>query len=197
MIRYGIISELDATKGVARVKFDEDDIVSDWLRISVPNASSNKDESWYDVNEPVWCMMDENAETGIIGGSYYHEGNNPPVGDKDVRSVTFPDGTKVSYNRSTSELNIECVGQVKIVCTDATVEASGNVTVDTPNSTFTGDVQIDGNLNFGGNATGIGSLHITGEIESDTQVKVGLIGLTTHKHSGVTPGGGSSATPLP
>lgn len=197
MIRYGIISELDAAKGVARVKFEEDDIVSDWLRISVPNASGNKDESWYDVNEPVWCMMDENAETGIIAGSYYHEGNTPPVGDKDVRSTTFPDGTKVSYNRSTSELKVECVGPVTIVCTDARVEASGTVTVDTPDSTFTGNVQIDGDLSFGGNATGQGSLHVIGEIESDTQVKVGLINLTTHKHLGVQPGAGTSATPTP
>lgn len=197
MIRYGIISELDAAKGVARVKFEEDDIVSDWLRISVPNASTNKDESWYDVNEPVWCMMDENAETGIIAGSYYHEGNTPPVGNKDVRSTTFSDGTKITYNRSTSELKVECVGPVTIICTDATVQASGSVTVDTPDSTFTGNVQIDGSLNVDGNSSAQGSLHVVGEIESDTQVKVGLINLTTHKHSGVQPGGGSTLTPIP
>lgn len=196
-IRYGIISEIDAAKGVARVKFEEDDIVSDWLRISVPNASGNKDESWYDVNEPVWCMMDENAETGIIAGSYYHEGNTPPMADKDVRSVTFSDGTKVSYNRSTSELKIDCVGTVQIICEEAKVVANSLVTINSPDSTFTGNVQVDGNLSFGGNATGQGSLHMTGEIESDTQVKVGAITLTTHKHSGVTTGGGLTATPTP
>lgn len=194
---------MDSAKGVARVKFEEDDIVSDWLRISVPNASTNKDESWYDVNEPVWCMMDEHAETGVIGGSYYHEGNQPPIGDKDTRGITFSDGTKVTYNRSSHELTIDCIGDVIINCKNATVTADTLVKVDCPSSQFTGDVQVDGNISVSGNAssdgdmTVQGGIHATGAIESNTQVKVGLINLTTHKHSGVQPGSGASATPIP
>jgi phage baseplate assembly protein V len=197
MIRYGIISEIDPAKGVARVKFEEDDIVSDWLRISVPNTSENKDERWYDLNEPVWCIMDEHAETGVIGGSYYHEGNTPPIGDPNKRAVTFSDGTKVVYDRATSLLEVSCVGDVIIKCVNATVEASSSVTIDTPESTFTGNVQVDGNLGVNGDATSQGSLNVQGTIKSDTEVQAGVIKLTSHKHTGVQPGGGITATPIP
>lgn len=197
MIKYGIISELDPQKGVARVQFEEDDIVSDWLRISVPNTSNNKDETWFDINEPVWCMMDEHSESGIIGGSYYHEGNTPPIGNKDKRTVTFSDGTKVIYDRSASTLTVDCVGDVLVKCVNATVEASEKVTLDTPESEFTGNVTIEGNLAIQGDANSEGSLNVTGAISSDTEVSVGLINLTLHKHSGVQPGGGITATPIP
>ena len=42
-----------------------------------------------------------------------------------------------------------------------------------------------------------GELHVTGPITSDTEVSVGAIALTTHKTSGVTPGGGTSSVPVP
>lgn len=191
MLKFGIISEMDPQKGVARVKFEDDDIVSDWLRISVPNTIQNKDERWFDVNEPVWCIMDDDMENGVIGGAYYHEGNVPAVGNKDKRVVTFSDGTSVEYDRSSSTLTVNCTGTVNVVCT------SGQVTVDTPTASFTGDVEIGGGLSVTNAANFDGSLTAQGQIESMTQVKVGLIGLTTHKHSGVTTGGGITATPTP
>jgi len=197
MIRYGIISEIDPAKGVARVKFEEDGIVSDWLRISVPNTAANKDERWYDLNEPVWCIMDEHAETGVIGGSYYHEGNTPPIGNADKRAVTFSDGTKIIYDRDSGTLTIDCVGDVIVKCENATVEASTKVTVDAPDSEVTGNLKVNGNLDIEGNSNSQGSIHAQGEIMSNTEVQAGIIKLTTHKHSGVTPGGGITAIPIP
>ena len=32
-LKYGIVSDIDAAKGLARVKFEEDEIVSDWLPV--------------------------------------------------------------------------------------------------------------------------------------------------------------------
>lgn len=205
MLRFGIISEIDSAKGVARVKFEEDDIVSDWLRISVPNASTNKDESWYDVNEPVWCMMDEHAETGVIGGSYYHEGNQPPIGDKDTRGITFSDGTKVSYNRSSHELMIDCVGDVIIRCKNATVQAESTVKVDVPSAQFTGNVQVDGTVTANG-MTSNGNVQANGDIESSGAMKAGgqvealsgtpgVVRLTTHNHPTAPTGPVSPPTP--
>lgn len=197
MIRYGIISEIDPAKGVARVKFEEDGIVSDWLRISVPNTAENKDERWYDLNEPVWCIMDEHAETGVIGGSYYHEGNTPPIGDPNKRAVTFSDGTKIIYDRAASLLEVSCVGDVIIKCVNATVQASTKVTVDAPDSEVTGNLKVNGNLDVDGDSSSQGSISAQGAIQSQTEVQAGVIKLTSHKHTGVQPGGGITATPIP
>lgn len=182
MLRFGIISEIDASKGLARVSFEEDDFVSDWLPVSVPNSLKNKDEVWFDVNEPVWCIMDENLENGIIGGAYYHAGNLPAAGDENIRSVTFEDGTSVQYDRSSHTL---------------TIQSEGNITIEAPEVSFSGNLSIDGDLSVTQDVSITGGLHATGEIESNTQVKVGVIALTTHKHGGVTTGGGISAIPVP
>lgn len=197
MLRFGNITEIDAAKGRARVHFEEDDIVSDWLPMVVKSSRENKHESWYDVGDFVACMMDKNVEDGVIVGAIYDDNNAPPIGNKDVEAKTFSDGTVIKYDRSSSTLTVECVGDVSVQCVNATVSASGQVTVDTPTATFTGDVNIDGGLSASGNIQTQGGIDATGEIHSDTQVSAGLVGLTTHKHIGVTPGGGNSGTPTP
>lgn len=169
MLRYGHITELDASKGLAKVKFDEDNIVSDWLQIVVRNSISNKSESWFDVDEFVCVMMDKHDEEGIILGAVYHEGNTPPIGNKDTVGVTFPDGTVVKYNRSDSKFTIECVGEVNVTCTKAN---------------FTGDVTIDGAL------TVSGTVDATGQVTA-LKGTPGQVRLTTHIHP--TPSGPSSA----
>jgi phage baseplate assembly protein V len=183
MIRYGNISEVDAAKGRARVHFVEDDIVSDWLPVSVPTSLGNQYEFWPEVNMFVWCAMDENSESGVVGGALYDDGNTPPVGDPDKTVVTFKDGTTVTYDRSANELVIDCVGDVTIKCVNATVEASTKVTIDSPSCEFTGNVSVSGNVDANGDVKAAAS-----------SVPISLL---THKHSGVVPGGGISGTPVP
>lgn len=199
MIRFGSISELDATKGVARVRFEEDDIVSDWLRVSVPNSASNKDEKWYDVGEHVWCLMDEHSESGLVGGSYYHEGNQPPVGDKDKRAVTFSDGTKIVYDRAAHKLTVECVGDVEVTCKNAKVTAETKVTIDSPDSQFTGDLTVDGDINASG-ISASGNIESSGSVKAVGQVEAlsgttGVVRLSTHMHATAAPGPPSPPTP--
>lgn len=174
MIRYGKISEVDASKGRARVNFEEDEIVSDWLPISMPTTLGNRFEFWPDVNMFVWCIMDENSEDGVIGGALYDDDNTPPVGDEDKSVITFKDGTTVTYDRSSSELTIECVGDIIIKCVNATIEASGGVTVDTPQATFTGSIEANGDITAGATTF--------------------PISLLTHKHTSST---GPTGTPIP
>jgi phage baseplate assembly protein V len=189
MLRYGRISQIDPQKGMARVTFEEDGIVSDWLQLVVKNSLSNKYEFSYDTNEFVACLMDENAEEGVILGALYHEGNTPPVGNKDVASVTFSDGTVVKYDRSNSKLQIECVGDVEITCVKATVTASDSVTIDAPTTDFIGDVNIQGDVSSTGNIDAIGDVKA-----GPTGVRVSLL---THVHPTAAPGPPSPPTPTP
>jgi len=208
MIRYGKITELDAAKGLARVKFEDDDIVSDWLQIVSKNSKSTKTESWFDVDEFVACAMDEHNEEGVIVGALYHEGNEPPIGDKDTVGVTFPDGTTISYNRSSHTLNVNCTGNgiVNINCKTASVTAAESVTVDTPTATFTGNVSVDGVLSASG-LTSSGDVEADGDIKTDGSVKaigdvvannstpLTAVHLTTHAHPIAAPGSTSPPTP--
>jgi phage gp45-like len=85
----------------------------------------------------------------------------------------------------------------------ATVNITGTATVNCPTTTINGDVNINGNLNVTGDSTSTGNTTIdgtlaaTGLISSDTEVSAQTIDLTTHTHSGVTPGGGSTGSPNP
>lgn len=194
MLRYGHITELDATKGMAKVMFDEDNIVSDWLQIVVRNSISNKSESWFDVNEFVCVMMDKHDEEGVILGAVYHEGNTPPIGDKDTVGVTFPDGTVIKYNRSDSKFTIECVGEVNVSCVGATVTASDSVRIDTPTAEFTGDVNIIGGLSATGSISTQGNVEALGQVEALSGTPA-VVHLSTHNHPTAPTGPISSPTP--
>ncbi len=199
MLRFGNVTEIDATKGLARVSFDEDGIVSDWLPIAVKGSKANKHESWFDVGDFVACLMDKNIEDGVILGAIYDENNAPPVGNKDVESTTFSDGTLIKYDRSSSTLTIECVGDVNVNCVNANVTASTKVTIDSPESEFTGDVSVQGELSANG-VQSSGDVSASGQVSAGGQVTAldgtpEAVHLTTHMHPTAAPGPPSPPTP--
>lgn len=200
MLRFGIISEIDANKGLARVKFPEDDIVSGWLPILQKNTLKNRYYATHDVNEHVACMMDEHSENGVILGAVYSKSELPgAVKGANVAGVEFEDGTKIKYDRSAKVLTIDTPGDVTIICDKATVQAQTQITLEC------GDIQLDGNVNVTGDITAGGDVEANGDIKTTSgniettsgAVTEGLIRLGTHKHTGVTPGGGITATPIP
>ena len=65
MIRFGTISETDPEKYLARVKFEADGIVSDWLPLVSFGTMETKVEFPLDVDEQVCCLMDERCEDGV------------------------------------------------------------------------------------------------------------------------------------
>lgn len=200
MLRFGTISKIDADKGLAKVQFKEDGIETDWLPVLQKNTISNKHFHMFDIDEHVACMMDANAEHGVIMGAVYSKSENPgAIKGADVEGVEFSDGTKVSYNRGTSELKIDCAGKVIVICTEATVQASSKVTLDTPTVDVSGDLNVDGGITAGGNMEATGDITtVNGDIKTTNgEVQAGVIPLKTHKHTGVQPGGGVTATPIP
>lgn len=128
MLRSGNISDIDPEKGMARVKFLDDGIVSDWMQIIVAGALSTKFFHMFDINEQVACLMDENSEDGVILGALYNE-KNTAGGDKDVVSVRFPDSSFIEYNRATHEYNINVSGKINIVSSGETIIESATVSI--------------------------------------------------------------------
>lgn len=212
MLRFGIICEIDGSKGLARVHFDDDGIVSYWLPVVYPKTSQDS-FSWIpDVNEHVACLMDERLENGVILGSIYSKAKQPDGGDANKFRIKFKDGTVIEYDRSIHKLTADVKGAVEVKATEnVNVETSASatlkavsVTIDAPSVTVTGILSAGQIAASAGSSGGDGSVTIEGtvSIQGDIVVTGGNvtadgIGLKTHKHTGVTTGGGTSATPIP
>lgn len=74
---------------------------------------------------------------------------------------------------------------------DRTMRAVAGVKLEvvTPLATFSGDLQVAGNVTVGGDAA------VTGTVTGTTDVIGGGKSLKTHTHGGVTPGGGNTGAP--
>lgn len=224
MLKYGIITEIDAAKGLARVHFDEDGIVSDWLPITVPKAMEDSFSFFPDINEHVACVMDEHADNGVIIGSLYNSQTQPNGGNPNKWRVRFKDGTVIEYDRAAHKLYVDAQGQVEIKATGAVkvdgqstvdVIAQGavkietastvtlkatSVTIDSPMTECTGVLKAASIMTVGGGAmTSSGNITASGDIKTtggDVE-NSGGIKLGTHKHTGVQSGGSQTGTPTP
>ena len=99
MLKFGTISNIDFEKGLARVKFEEDGIVSGWLHISVRKTLKDKEFFPYDINEHVWCLMDGNVEEGVIGGAIYSEKSLPLNAEESIFAIRFENKDAFVYDK--------------------------------------------------------------------------------------------------
>jgi phage baseplate assembly protein V len=190
MIRFGKVTERDNAKGLVRVEFQEDGIVSMWIPAIQARTGRDKFFSLPDVNEHVACMMDEYAEEGVVLGAIYSKKAQPAINGDDITGVEFEDGSSVQFDRATGTITVNTQG-------DVIINATGNVTVTTPLTTVDGDLTVTGNLNAQGNMSGGGTIQASGNIESTGgDVKApGGISLLLHKHPTAAPGPPSPPIP--
>jgi phage baseplate assembly protein V len=183
MLRFGTISEVKPEKGLAKVNFAEDGIVSAWLPLVYNNTLGDKYYRSMKVNEHVACLMDENCENGVIVGAIYNSQDTPPYSGNKV-AVKFEDGTEIIYDEG--KLIINTQKNVEIT-TPYDVEITCSKLV------LTGDLEVTGSIDS------LDSINATGSIASQTDVTAGPlnISLVTHLHSGVTPGSGVTGPPTP
>lgn len=133
LIRVGIVSSVNADNYTARVLFeDQDNAVSNDLKIIVPQSSKGKHYWLPSVNDQVLCIFLPNGkETGFIIGTMYSETDNTPVQDANKSGVWFDDNTYIEYESQTSTLTIKSDKPIKIV----------------------GDLYVDGIIQQGGGNT--------------------------------------------
>jgi phage baseplate assembly protein gpV len=209
MLKFGIITEVLADKGMARVKFTDDDIVSAPLHCSVPISLNDQVQFPFRINQHVWCQMDELCERGVIGGAIYDEGNAPADGDKDIVRMKFDSGLELKYDRSSKKLFVTGASDVELDTTGKVeITAAVEVKITAPLTEVSGILKcasivttsapgVPGlHIDDSGNLKTSGNMESSGEVKGATVVE-GLIQLGTHKHTGVTTGGGISGTPTP
>lgn len=195
MLRFGTISEIDGDKGLVRVQFDDADLVSAWLPYLQKGSKGNRYFAVPDKQEHVAVLMDGNSEHGVCLGAIYSIADTPgSVKGADVAGVLFSDGTVIKYDRSNKTLTVTGPDQITVQCEQANVTAEA-VTIEATDINLNGDVHIDGSLDVSGTTESDGSISTKGEVTAKSATLP--IGLSTHKHTGVTPGAGTSATPIP
>lgn len=164
-IRIGTVSSINPKDHTARIVFeDEGHNVSYDLPIIVPNSYDNSDYRMPDINEDVLCLfLPDGIEDGFILGSWYAGEIKPPCDNPEIRRVKFKDGTTISYNRATHELDVVIEGthihadrqkvnvttpqEVNINTTNANITASGNITMQSVGDTA---ITAGGNLTLQG-----------------------------------------------
>lgn len=144
LAKFGIISEVDPQTHRARVYFPDLDITSALIPVIVPNTKDNHDEYLPDIDEHVFCIIQDNS--GIILGSIYDDKNTPPVGNQDHRVITFKDGTRIYYDRDNHVMDItDCNGNI--------IHMDKNGIDFTACKDFTGNISGDATITAGGNIT--------------------------------------------
>lgn len=216
-LMFGIISDMDAPNGLARVYFEEDDLVSAPLKISVMRSMGDQISFPFAVNEHVWCIMDEHCEYGVIGGAIYDDNNLPAGSAAGKLLISFGDSSTIEYDRNSHTLSIDVKGPLTVKCDTLTAEVTGEakitaatVEIDATETTVKGILNVQGAANIEGVASvgGLASftpgdpvdgstadLHVK-TVTSTGEIKAGTISLETHTHTAPS-GGGPTTEPLP
>lgn len=140
------------------------------------------------------------------------DGNSQPTGKESVTvamtgiTLTVSADGVITLDAPSATCNVNC--------STANLTASASTMIDTPITTFTGNVMVNGMTTIGGtiavsgaatiggetNITGkttvTGALAVTGSATAAEFTNAEGIILGTHKHPGVTPGGGTTGEPV-
>lgn len=195
MIRVGNIRAVDVANARVRVAFGG--CVSDWLPWGTARAGNRRDWTVPNVGEQVmvFCPFGDPTQA-VVGPSIFQDDFSAPAASADQDTTVYPDGTAVDYNSATNTLTVTVAGSGNVVinCKVATVKADTSVTIDTPETTCTGNLTVNKSFTMGqegGSATMKGNVAIEGGSLTHNGKNVG----STHTHGGVQSGGSNTAAP--
>lgn len=207
--KIGEVSSIDPARCTARVIFDdENSMVTYDLPIMQRNSLGNRDYQMPDIGEDVLCLFrSDGFEDGVIIGSFYAGDVEPPETTADRRTVVFKDGTRICYDRSSHTLTVTIAGTVivfdqqtgsitvpesaSVFCKTALVQASESVTIDSPDTFFTGNIKVQGLITGQGGFTVTGgggvvancNIQLNGTLTATEDVVASGISLNGHTHT--------------
>lgn len=207
--KIGEVSSINPARCTARVIFDdENSMVSYDLPIMQRNSMGNRDYQMPDIGEDVLCLFrSDGFEDGVIIGSFYAGDVEPPETTADRRTVVFKDGTRICYDRAAHTLTVTIAGteivfdqqkgsitvpdSVTVNCTTATVNASSSVTINSPDTTCTGNLTVAGLITGQGGFTVTGgggvvancNIQLNGSMSATGDVVASDISLNSHTHT--------------
>ena len=167
MIEVGIISEVRDD----RAKVAIGSMVTDFLPVFQAHANSYAVSfSPIRVGEQVLVLpVHDELNSGVVLRGLYQSSHKTDATDKKIH-ISFEDGIKMSYDSSSSCLEISSPKLINITCDNANVKAK-NVMVEASDTTIkSGDIKLLGNtliegaINTAGVGGGSGSFEINGDV---------------------------------
>ncbi len=153
--KFGIVSDLDASKGRAKVTLpDENGISTAFLPIIQEETVNNPSSKTISIGSHVLVALDEKGNTGAIIGPYYPDGETPPAGEE-VWMRQMSDGGFIAYDPEAGSYHVKATSKIFL-------EVGGHhITIDGGGIRLKGNVSIEGNLNVSG-ATDLKATKING-----------------------------------
>lgn len=196
LVRIGTVAELDEAQ--ARVTVDLGGLVTDWLPWLTARAGATRTWSAPRPGEQVLVLAPfGDLAQAVVLPAIYQDAHPAPVVSRDREHVVFPDGSSVDYDSAAHVLTVTAGGGQVIVNCDqatintgqATINAAQAVTLNTPQTTCTGALTVEGPFAYQAGMTGAGASSIAGDLAvagglANKGVNVGA----GHVHSGVEPG---------
>lgn len=169
MIEVGIISEVRND----RAKVAIGSMVTDFLPVFQAHANSYAVSfSPIRVGEQVLVLpVHDELNSGVVLRGLYQSSHKTDATDKKVH-ISFEDGIKMSYDSSSSCLEISSPKLINITCDNANVKAK-NVMVEASDTTIkSGDIKLLGNTLIEGsiNTAGVGGASGSFEINGDVRI---------------------------
>lgn len=119
VIRIGKVSSVNGANCTATVVFDDrDELVSNELPIITIGSNGTRGYWVPEVETQVLCLFLPNSsgkgtDDGFILGAFYSQADPPAETDPNVRSVVFPDGSKIKFDGA-GNLEIIMTGNITI-----------------------------------------------------------------------------------
>ena len=176
MIEFGLICDIDAPKGLAKVFIPDTKVTTEFIPFLRRFGLGNSESIPMTVNELVLVGKTSSDRWFILGASPNNEDMPYSGASAQKLGVKFTDGCLVEYDIASSKLTIVTGGEVNVTASKITVAAP--------------EILLDGIVTVSGALVASAGLAVTGDVVS------GGISLTSHKHSGVTTGGGISGNPI-
>lgn len=211
LLRIGTVAELD--EAAARVRVASGGLLTDWLPWLTHRAG--EDRTWHapEVGEQVLILAPGGElDRGVVLPAIYQDAYPPPAAVKTRHRTEYKDGGFIEYDRGAHHYRLDVpaggnivlhIGASTLTLTDsgATLETPA-LLVDSPQSTFTGQVLVKGKLTYQGGMAGSGGSGAAAQIAGSVAVTGGDFAadgytLKGHKHTGVDAGNSTSGPATP
>lgn len=176
MIEVGIISEVRDD----RAKVAIGSMVTDFLPVFQAHANSYAVSfSPIRVGEQVLVLpVHDELNSGVVLRGLYQSSHKTDATDKKVH-ISFEDGIKMSYDSSSSCLEISSPKLINITCDNANVKAknvmveASDTTIKSPKIKLLGNTLIQGAINTAGVGGDSGSFEINGDVRITGSITAG------------------------
>ena len=176
MIEVGIISEVRND----RAKVAIGSMVTDFLPVFQAHANSYAVSfSPIRVGEQVLVLpVHDELNSGVVLRGLYQSSYKTDATDKKVH-ISFEDGIKMSYDSSSSCLEISSPKLINITCDNANVKAknvmveASDTTIKSPSIKLLGNTLIQGVINTAGVGGDSGSFEINGDVRITGSITAG------------------------